>query len=80
VKHKESSEIYAMKVMKKHRILEKDHSEYVKAERDVLTAIIHPFIVTMRSSFQVGWGTALAVRLSVTLCPCANHMPAANRA
>lgn len=52
VKHKGTAEVYAMKVMKKHRILEKDHSEYVKAERDVLTAIVHPFIVTLRFSFQ----------------------------
>lgn len=52
VKYNKTNEIYAMKVMKKNRILEKDHSEYVKAERDVLTAILHPYIVTLRFSFQ----------------------------
>eukprot|EP00798_Chlamydomonas_sp_ICE-L_P013185 gene13185-30645_t len=39
-------------VMKKHRILMKDHSEYVKSERDLLTGVLHPYIVTLRFSFQ----------------------------
>ena len=42
-----------MKVMRKERILAKDHSEYVRAERNVLTAVFHPYIVTLRCSFQV---------------------------
>jgi p70 ribosomal S6 kinase len=41
-----------MKVMKKQRIVERAHGEYVKAERDVLTAVFHPYIVTLRYSFQ----------------------------
>lgn len=43
-------------VMRKDRILERDHRDYVKAERDVLTAVVHPYIVTLRYSFQVGGG------------------------
>ena len=43
-----------MKVMRKERILAKDHGEYVRAERNVLTAVFHPYIVTLRCSFQVG--------------------------
>lgn len=50
-------------VMRKDRILERDHRDYVRAERDVLTAVVHPYIVTLRYSFQVrlgcvgvGWG------------------------
>lgn len=39
--------------MRKDRILERDHRDYVKAERDVLTAVVHPYIVTLRYSFQV---------------------------
>ncbi|XP_077239308.1 serine/threonine-protein kinase AtPK2/AtPK19-like [Tasmannia lanceolata] len=52
VRKKGSSEIYAMKVMRKDKIMEKNHSEYMKAERDILTKIDHPFIVQLRYSFQ----------------------------
>jgi ribosomal protein S6 kinase beta len=53
VKKKGSNEIYAMKVMRKDKILEKNHVEYMKAERDILTKVDHPFIVQLRYSFQV---------------------------
>ncbi|GFP86633.1 serine/threonine-protein kinase atpk2/atpk19 [Phtheirospermum japonicum] len=41
-----------MKVMRKDKIMEKNHAEYMKAERDILTKINHPFIVQLRYSFQ----------------------------
>ena len=49
-----------MKVMRKDRVLEREHRDYVRAERDVLTAVVHPYVVTLRYSFQVcarvhGW-------------------------
>lgn len=53
VKKRGTSEIYAMKVMRKDKIVEKNHAEYMKAERDILTKIDHPFIVQLRYSFQV---------------------------
>jgi len=53
VRKKETSEIYAMKVMRKDHIMEKNHAEYMKAERDILTKIDHPFIVQLKYSFQV---------------------------
>ncbi|XP_010683458.2 serine/threonine-protein kinase AtPK2/AtPK19 [Beta vulgaris subsp. vulgaris] len=49
---KGTSEIYAMKVMRKDKIMESNHAEYMKAERDILTKIDHPFIVQLRYSFQ----------------------------
>nr|CAB3458990.1 unnamed protein product [Digitaria exilis] len=52
VRKKHTSEIYAMKVMRKDKILEKNHAEYMKAERDILTKVDHPFIVQLRYSFQ----------------------------
>eukprot|EP01018_Ginkgo_biloba_P004332 Gb_28905 [translate_table: standard] len=52
VKRNGTSEVYAMKVMRKDRIMEKNHAEYMKAERDILTKIVHPFIVQLRYSFQ----------------------------
>lgn len=53
VRKKDSGQIYAMKVMRKERILAKDHGDYVRTEREVLTAVFHPYIVTLRCSFQV---------------------------
>ncbi|XP_015897490.1 serine/threonine-protein kinase AtPK2/AtPK19 [Ziziphus jujuba] len=52
VRKKGTSEIYAMKVMRKDKIMEKNHAGYMKAERDILTKIDHPFIVQLRYSFQ----------------------------
>ncbi|KAK9734231.1 hypothetical protein RND81_04G124600 [Saponaria officinalis] len=52
VRKKGTSEIYAMKVMRNDKIMEKNHAEYMKAERDILTKIDHPFIVQLRYSFQ----------------------------
>lgn len=53
VRYKSDKRVYAMKVMRKEVIMQKDHGEYVKSERDLLTAIIHPYIVQLRFSFQV---------------------------
>ncbi|XP_014498057.1 serine/threonine-protein kinase AtPK2/AtPK19 [Vigna radiata var. radiata] len=52
VRKKGTSEIYAMKVMRKDKIMEKNHTEYMKAERDIWTKIEHPFVVQLRYSFQ----------------------------
>lgn len=52
VQHRASGRIYAMKVMKKAAVLEKNQAEYMRTERDVLTTVDHPFIVTIRYSFQ----------------------------
>lgn len=53
VRKRGTSEVYAMKVIRKDKIMEKNHAEYMKAERDILTKIDHPFIVQLRYSFQV---------------------------
>ncbi|KAK9682720.1 hypothetical protein RND81_10G091800 [Saponaria officinalis] len=45
-------EIYAMKVIRKDKIIEKNNAEYVKAEREILMKIDHPFIVKLRHAFQ----------------------------
>ncbi|KAJ4720256.1 Serine/threonine-protein kinase [Melia azedarach] len=47
-----TSEIYAMKVMRKDKIMEKNHAEYMNSERNILTKVDHPFIVQLRYSFQ----------------------------
>ncbi|VFQ81110.1 unnamed protein product [Cuscuta campestris] len=48
----DTSEIFAMKVMRKDKVLEKSHTEYMISERNILTKIDHPFIVQLRYSFQ----------------------------
>lgn len=53
VRKRGTSEIYAMKVVRKDKIVEKNHVEYMKAERDILTKVDHPFIVQLKYSFQV---------------------------
>jgi hypothetical protein len=62
VQHKATGVIHAMKIMKKERILQKDHSEYVRSERDVLTSVVHPYIVNLRCSFQVSLTARIAGR------------------
>lgn len=52
VQHIHTKEIFAMKVMKKEEIIEKNQGDYMKAERDILTKVVHPFIVQLRYSFQ----------------------------
>ncbi|KAI5067487.1 hypothetical protein GOP47_0018015 [Adiantum capillus-veneris] len=52
VQHIYTKEILAMKVMRKEEIMEKNQGDYMKAERNILTKIIHPFIVQLRYSFQ----------------------------
>ncbi|KAE8721087.1 Serine/threonine-protein kinase AtPK2/AtPK19 [Hibiscus syriacus] len=39
-------------VRRKEKIMEKNHAEYMKAERDILTKVDHPFIVQLGYSFQ----------------------------
>ncbi|KAL2632205.1 hypothetical protein R1flu_016891 [Riccia fluitans] len=52
VRKKGTDEIFAMKVMKKQVIVEKNHCDYMKAERDILVKVFHPFIVQLQYSFQ----------------------------
>ena len=52
VRKRDSGEIFAMKVMRKDRILERNHGDYMKAEKDILTKVVHPFIVQLRYAFQ----------------------------
>jgi p70 ribosomal S6 kinase len=51
--------IFAMKVMRKDNIIKKNHVDYMKAERDILTKVLHPFIVPLRYSFQVSFFLSL---------------------
>eukprot|EP00732_Lithocolla_globosa_P003490 Lithocolla_globosa_v1_NODE_2823_length_1857_cov_19.312986.p1 type:complete len:547 gc:universal NODE_2823_length_1857_cov_19.312986:73-1713(+) len=52
VKKKDTNRIYAMKIIKKANIVERDEVEHTIAERNVLAKINHPYIVNLKFSFQ----------------------------
>mmetsp|Transcript_4131 Transcript_4131/g.6212 ORF Transcript_4131/g.6212 Transcript_4131/m.6212 type:complete len:474 (-) Transcript_4131:134-1555(-) len=52
VRKKDTSKIYAMKVLNKKTILERDEVEHTKAEKNILQKLVHPFLVNLNYSFQ----------------------------
>jgi len=52
VRHKKTGEIFAMKVLRKDKIIQRNQMEHTKSEVNVLQNVHHPFMVTMRYSFQ----------------------------
>ena len=52
VLHQSSQRVYAMKVMRKSLVLSKKVGESARHEREVLSLIHHPFLVTLRYAFQ----------------------------
>ena len=52
VRLKDGKEIYAMKVLKKSVIKNKNQVEHTKTERSVLGRVDHPFIVGLKYAFQ----------------------------
>ena len=52
VLYKKTKQIYAMKKMSKCKIIDKRSERSIKAERDLLSIMNHPFIINMHFSFQ----------------------------
>jgi len=52
VKKKGENKIYAMKILKKKAIIQRNQLEHTKAERKILEALNHPFCMTLRYAFQ----------------------------
>ena len=52
VRKKDTGEIYAMKVLKKDHVVQRNQVEHTMAERRILENIRHPFIVSLRYAFQ----------------------------
>ena len=53
--HNETKDHYAIKMLRKHDILQQNQVEHIKSENEILTALSrdeHPFIVRMKSSFH----------------------------
>lgn len=52
VRHKQEKQVYAMKVLKKKYILEKNQEKNIMNEKDILSSLAHPFLVRLKESFQ----------------------------
>ena len=53
VQKKDTGHVYAMKILRKTDMLEKEQVAHVRAERDVLVEADHQWVVKMYYSFQV---------------------------
>ena len=53
VQKNDTGHIYAMKVLRKREMVEKDQLAHVRAERDILVEADHQWVVKMYYSFQV---------------------------
>jgi serine/threonine protein kinase len=52
-KHKNDNHIYAIKVLKKEAIINRNEVKHIMAERNVLIRNLdHPFLVSLKYSFQ----------------------------
>ena len=52
VRKKDTSRIYAMKIIRKSHIISRDEVSHTLAERSVLAKMHNPFIVNLKFSFQ----------------------------
>merc|ERR1740116_291690 len=52
VRHQQDGEVYAMKMLRKENVVRRNQVEHTKAERNVLEAVSHPFIVSLHYAFQ----------------------------
>ena len=73
MRKKDTGQIYAMKVMRKEKVLEKEHGNYVRAESEILKTVLHPYIVALRYSFQVKDSTSDAISSVKPARTCHNN-------
>ena len=52
VTRKTDGELFAMKILKKKYIIEKNQEQHILTEKQILAGINHPFLVKMVSCFQ----------------------------
>lgn len=52
VRHSKDNQLYALKILKKKYILEKNQERHIMTEKQILSAIEHPFLVKLKMSFQ----------------------------
>lgn len=52
VRCKQDKQVYAMKVLKKKYIIEKNQEKNIMTEKSILCDINHPFLVKLKACFQ----------------------------
>mmetsp|Transcript_44932 Transcript_44932/g.71759 ORF Transcript_44932/g.71759 Transcript_44932/m.71759 type:complete len:602 (-) Transcript_44932:1808-3613(-) len=52
VRESRTGDIYAMKILQKGQVLQKNNMAYVREERNILSRADHPFVVTLMCAFQ----------------------------
>lgn len=52
VKKNSDDKLYAMKVLRKEKVVGTSLSRYIQTEKDVLSFVSHPFIVRLHYAFQ----------------------------
>jgi protein-serine/threonine kinase len=65
VEKNDTHKLYAMKVLRKEKVLANNLIRYARTERNVLSLMCHPFIVNLHYAFQ----TANKLYLIVKYCP-----------
>jgi protein-serine/threonine kinase len=65
VQRKTDGEVFAMKVLRKDKIMNQNLVKYAMTERNVLSVMRHPFIVSLRAAFQ----SAELLYLLLDYCP-----------
>ena len=70
VQKRDTGHVYAMKILRKSAMVEKEQVAHVRAERDVLVEADHPWVVKMFYSFQVGEQTSDCVQWIYCDCSC----------
>lgn len=68
VVHKTTGKHYAMKMLKKRKVLRTSHVRYTFTERNLLSYVRHPYIVPLHFAFQTSNHLALVLQL----CPNGN--------
>ena len=52
VRQKQDKQVYAMKVLKKNYIQEKNQEKNIMNEKEILASLSHPFLVRLKECFQ----------------------------
>ncbi|OQR97992.1 kinase, partial [Thraustotheca clavata] len=52
VRHTPSAEIYAMKIVSKEYLVKKNSISNMQTERDIMTKVNHPFLISLKYAFQ----------------------------
>ncbi|CAM9657236.1 unnamed protein product [Scytosiphon promiscuus] len=52
VRSRRNGQILAMKCISKKMLARRNHTAYMQAERDIMTKVVHPFVVALQCAFQ----------------------------